>query len=192
MAKVRTPKKVIVLDLDGVTYDFQGTYCYLLKKHRGVKFPQGMSWWNEWNASDQFTTQEDRDWVWSKGLKLGLFRYGHIVRGAVDGIRELSMLGDIQVVTHRPERARRDTLAFLTYLDLPISGVTVTQGPKSKVAGDVYIDDGPHVVEELLSADKRVVVFDRPYNRDIESLKGNLRRAHNWEDVPRLVKELLT
>jgi 5'(3')-deoxyribonucleotidase len=163
---------------------------YLLTKHRGVKFPEGRAWWDTWNAPDQFTTQEDRNWAWSEGLKLGLFRYGHIVKGAVDGVRELAKLGDIQVVTHRPKQAARDTFAFLAYVDFPIAGVTVTQGPKSEVGCDVYIDDGPHVIEELESAGKEVVVFDRPYNRG--PWLSDATRAYTWDDVPRLVGEVLS
>lgn len=195
-------RPVIGLDLDGVVYDFQGTYKYLLETHRDVRFPGEVDrWWTTWNSPDEHTSQEDRDWVWSKGVKLGLFRHGHVVKGAIDGVRELSKLGDVHVVTHRPERAVRDTLAFLVYQDLPITGVTVTQGPKSEVGCDVYIDDGPHVVEELLTAGRSVVVFDRPYNRpealgmtdfdNPDPLGMYSRRALNWREVPPMVKELL-
>lgn len=190
----RTKRQVIGLDLDGVVYDFQGTYKYLLTQHRNVEFPEGLEWWDSWSSPDQYTTQEDRDWVWSKGVKdFGLFRYGHIVKGAIDGVRELAKLGDVHVVTHRPQRAVRDTLAFLAYVDLPITGVTVTQGPKSAVGCDVYIDDGPHVIEELMAAGKRAVVFDRPYNRypAVKDPQAPRLRAKTWADVPYCVKELL-
>lgn len=108
----------------------------------------------------------------------------------MDGVRELATHGDIQVVTHRPQRAVRDTLAFLAYADFPIVGVTVTQGPKSEVGCDVYIDDAPHVIEELESAGKEVVVFDRPYNRGL--WLPDATRAFTWDDVPRLVGEVLS
>lgn len=207
-SKQRTKKRpVIALDLDGVVYDFQGTYCYLMSTHRGVEFPGPMDeWWTDWNAPDTFTTQEDRDWIWSKGVgRFGLFKHGHVIKGAVDGVRELASHGDILVVTHRPQTAVRDTLAFLAYRDLPIVGVHVTQGPKSLVEADVFVDDGPHVIKDLCRAGRPVVVFDRPYNRDLLSgedeetqtaiftaaLDNTLKRAWGWNDVPVVVADVL-
>jgi 5'(3')-deoxyribonucleotidase len=67
--------------------------------------------------------------------------------------------------------------------------VLVTREPKSSFDLDVYIDDGPHVLEELTGAGKKAVIFDRPYNRGVPSTR-NLRRAMGWADVPAMVKEL--
>jgi 5'(3')-deoxyribonucleotidase len=181
----------IGLDLDGVVYDFQGTFRYLMETHRGVVFPgETDSWWSTWHSVNEFTEKADRDWAWTEGVEdHGLFRHGNVVRGAPDGVRELSKLGEVIVVTHRPATAARDTFAFIVGQGLPIDGVLVTREPKSSFDLDVYIDDGPHVLEELTDSGKKAVVFDRPYNRGVPSTR-NLRRAMGWADVPAMVKEL--
>lgn len=181
-------RRRIGLDLDGVTYDFQSTYVYLLEHYRDVDFPPGLDWWTTWDSADAFTTEADRAWVWTTGIDLGLFRYGHLKKGAIDGVAALAKLGDVEVVSHRPRAAVRDTLAFLTYTQLPLAGVHLltSEEPKSGIGCDVYIDDGPHVIEELQKAGKEVVVYSAPYNQESMGL-----RAYGWDDIPKLVEEAL-
>lgn len=179
----------IGLDLDGVVYNFTSSYIYLLSEYRDVKFPIGVEWIDNWNAMDRYTTEEDRAWLWTTGIELGLFRHGHLIKGAIDGVRKLDQLGDIEAVSHRPKAAVSDTLAFLSYCQLPLSGVHLltSEEPKSLVGCDVYVDDGPHVIEELQAAGMPIVIFDAPYNR---GLKGP--RAYCWQDVPALVRKELS
>lgn len=172
----------IGLDLDGVCYDFTGSYRYLLKKHRGVDFPAGDDWITDWYAMDRYMTAEDKKWLWSIGVReKGLFRYGKLKKGTIEGVQELSKLGRIEVITHRPEGAIRDTLAFLEYVDFPLAGVHIltNEEPKSSVGCDIYVDDGPHVIEEIQDAGKQIVIVDAPYNREIHRRKDTVR-AYGW------------
>jgi len=187
----------IGLDLDGVVYDWQRTYKYLLSEHRGVDFPDGLEWWDEWNAPDRYTTAEDRKWLWSEGVRLGLFRYGNLYRGAIDGIAALASFGDVEVVTHRPKQAVRDTCHFLAGLPDVFAGIHVltNQEPKSSVGCDVYVDDGPHVAQDIIAAGKRVVLVDRPWNRDAfpfnEPHPSRLVRAYDWPGIVATVRDLV-
>jgi hypothetical protein len=53
------------------------------------------------------------------------------------------------------------------------------------VQADAYVDDAPHNIAELRRAGNPVIVFDQPYNRDLDGL-----RARTWVDVEELVIEL--
>src|SRR5438093_1066807 len=83
--------------------------------------------------------------VTDHSIRLGLFRYGHVVRGAVKGVRELAEIGDVVAVTSRPQNAVEDTLAWLLFMKLPLSGVHIlSRGEKKssvRPTCDVYIDD---------------------------------------------------
>ncbi|MGZ7015477.1 MAG: 5' nucleotidase, NT5C type, partial [Acidimicrobiales bacterium] len=58
-------------------------------------------------------------------------------------------------------------------------------GQKPEVEADAYIDDAPHNVMALRAAGNTVIVFDQPYNRELDGL-----RARSWLDVEELVIEL--
>lgn len=53
---------------------------------------------------------------------------------------------------------------------------------KAEVGGDLYFDDAPHNISALRSAGFDAVVFDAPYNRDIDG-----PRVLNWDEAGKLV-----
>lgn len=184
-----TPR--IGVDLDGVVYDWQGAFVYLANKHLDAGLNTNLSWWKGWNAPDEHLTVEEQDWLWTVGIDLGLFRYGHHLKGSVDGLREIAEIGELHVVTHRPRAALQDTLRFISNLPDVFSGVhfLTNAEPKSSVGLDVYLDDGPHVIGEVLDAGAKGVVFDQPWNR--VGCAHFPHRAFGWDDVPERLKEAL-
>jgi len=59
-------------------------------------------------------------------------------------------------------------------------------GAKTDVGADAYIDDGPHNIESLRAAGRTAIVFEQPYNRDLDGL-----RARNWDEVEEIVYDLM-
>lgn len=185
----------IGVDLDGVVYDWQGAYTYLVNRHRGANLSTDLEWWDDWHAPDRYLTDDDLAWVWGEGVDLGLFRYGHVLKGAIDGLRDLAELGDVEVVTHRPREALRDTLYFVAGLPDVLSGVhfLTRAEPKSSVGCDVYVDDAPHVALELWTEARPCVLFDQPWNRHLPAAddRSLITRAYGWAQVPDLVTTAL-
>lgn len=167
----------IAVDLDGVVYDWGGTVNYLIRKHHGIDLEPA----THWDYVEQNVPAHVWQWLWSDGVTLGLFRYGHHLKGSVDGLRALAEVGALEVVTHRPRAALQDTLRFVANLPDVFDGVhfLTSQEPKSLVGCDVYLDDAPHVVEEVTRAGKRAVLFSQPWNADT---RGHVR-ANGWDDV---------
>ncbi len=54
------------------------------------------------------------------------------------------------------------------------------------MGADAYIDDGPHNIEGLRAAGRTAIVFEQPYNRDLDGL-----RARNWDEVEEIVYDLM-
>jgi hypothetical protein len=187
----------IALDLDGVVYDWGGTVRYLIEQHHGIVLEESTHWTY---VQDNVPPHVWR-WLWKEGVEEhGLFRYGKLYKGAIDGIKTLAGLGKLEVVTHRPRSALKDTLRFVENLPDVFHGVHILteQQPKSSVGCDVYIDDNPAVFDDVLAAGKRAVVVDRLWNEALPggisfnaALDGNLVRAYGWDDVPVKVAGLI-
>lgn len=184
----------IAVDLDGVVYDWEGTARYLLERHFGY----GLDVSDSWGYLPSTVTKEHWRWLWEDGVKVhGLFRYGNLQRGAVDGLLALEKYGRLEVVTHRPRSAVQDTLRFVANLPDVFEGVHILSDgqPKSSVGADIYIDDGPHVIEDVLGAGLGVVIFDQPWNRlfvpPVSGQRSVPWRAKGWAEVPLCVDGLL-
>lgn len=174
----------IAVDLDGVVYDWEGTVRYLIAKHWDISLPVSTSW----DSIEQSVSPVVWRWLWTDGIDLGLFRYGHHLKGSVDGLRELAQIGTLEVVTHRPRSALQDTLRFIANLPDVFSGVhfLTEQQPKSSVGCDVYLDDAAHVIKQVTSAGAMAVIFSQPWNQDLPVAIA--RRAKNWDAVPNAVE----
>lgn len=182
------PDLRIMVDLDGVCYDWDSTARFLLNHHFGYVFgPETLSWYFLRDA----VAPEHWAWLWSEGVSLGLFRHGHLYRGTAEALDNLAGLGRLVVVTHRPESATRDTLAWIAYHELPVSEIHLltSETPKSRVQPwcDVCVDDSPTVVEDLAAhTPSLVLVWDRPWNQGVTSGE----RVYSWLDVIRRVRKL--
>jgi 5'(3')-deoxyribonucleotidase len=184
----------IAVDLDGVCYEWQRTYRYMMREYRGIDMPPIEEFWTYWNAPDQFTTKQDRDWIWSKGVELGLFRYGHMVKGARIGLQALASAGHkLEVVTHRPANATTDTLDWVSlyFKDIPLNGFKMlTNGESKNVStADVLIDDKMENINDWCESDRPAVLFDQPWNHQyIPPLFAHT--ALDWPDVVKAVKDI--
>jgi hypothetical protein len=174
----------IAVDLDGVVYDWTGTVKYLVRKHHGVMLGE----WTDWDYGERNMPPEVWRWLWTDGIDLGLFRYGHHLKGSVDGLRALAEVGDLEVVTHRPRAGLQDTLRFIANLPDVFSGVhfLTHAEPKSIIGCDVYLDDASHVAQDVTDAGFLAVVFDQPWNRHVRMV-----RANGWDDVVPAVRAAL-
>lgn len=178
------------LDLDGVVYNWVDTYRFLMRQYRGKALPKPRSW----DGLDTSVTQEDRDWLWSDGVrKHGLFRYGHIYKGSVWGLEELSKLTDIIVITHRPANAIDDTLEWLSFMRLPAQEVNflAEDEPKWTVECDLYLDDAPHNIKGFREHRPRALamLWARPWNSDYQAEADTVVRS--WREVVTLTRAFI-
>ena len=181
----------IGLDLDGVCYEWQRTYMYMLRAYRGYSrdLMSDIESWTHWNWHKENVSKQDNDWMWSEGIRLGLFRYGHLYPGTVKAVNELSSLGDVVVITSRPKRAAQDTFDWISYNKLPVQEVHITNGGNKsdiKPVCDVYIDDGPHVIDDLIdNTPSAALLWDRPWNRTPSRCTA---RVSTWDEVLNFVE----
>lgn len=183
---------VLGVDLDGVCADYT----------IGFRSVAAM----EWDVPEEsLTTEVSWDFAeWGldreKFLKLHrssvqdhrMFRDMPAIDGASDSLWRISDGGVwIRIVTHRlvtnwgHATIVSDTVEWLDLRSIPYRDICFL-GRKPEVQADAYIEDAPHNIEALRAAGNTVIVFDQPYNRQIEGL-----RATNWAEVEAIVADLV-
>lgn len=183
----------IGVDLDGVVYQWSKTARYMLKNilpdspytKDGPLGTESLYW----SYIPDNVSKEHWTWLWTEGVRLGLFRHGDMYSGSSKALRELAGLGELVAITHRPESAREDTLAWIAYNRLPFNHIHILTKQESKAgipACDFYIDDKPENCVEL-AAFGQVAIPDRPWNQGAV-LPTSVVRVFSWGDFISLVK----
>jgi len=175
------------IDLDGVCYQWDKTARYMLREvlpDSQYKSPVGplSQESQDWDYIERHVSKEDWQWLWTEGVRLGLFRHGHLYPGTIKYLHALASLGELIVITHRPKSAVEDTLAWLVYQQLPLSGIHIltNQEPKTSVKCDVYIDDKLENVIALATTGARVYLMDRPWNYGLTP--AGVVRVFGWKN----------
>lgn len=88
------------------------------------------------------------------------------------------------VINGQNTKVISDTGLWLDKHNVPYDDIMFTSS-KVNVLADVYIDDGYHNILPLREAGRKVITFDRTYNREIPG-----PRAHNWNEAYKLISEM--
>lgn len=183
---------VLGVDLDGVCGDHSEAFRQVVASERGVDpatLPEQRSWnYHDWGLDDEEFERLHRLAV----LEHRMFRTMPVIPGCAEALWRLSDAGVwIRLITHRLYAnwghaiAVGDTVAWLDEHGIPYRDLCFL-GQKPQVEADVYIDDAPHNVLALRETGAEVIVFDQPYNRELEGL-----RAHSWAEAECLVLDLM-
>jgi len=182
---------ILGVDLDGVVADHTRRFREIFAGLRGVdpeSLPLERSWdFREWGLDDELYSHYHRIAV----MEHDMFRTMPLIEGAADALWRLSDAGIwIRIITHRlyvnwgHAQVVSDTVTWLDEARVPYRDLCFL-GNKPDVGADVYIDDAPHNVEALRAAGNTVIVFDQPYNKDLDG-----PRVTSWDQVEDLVLEL--
>jgi len=182
---------ILGVDLDGVCGDYTTAFRTVVAADRGVdpaSLGDARSWdFAEWGVDGP----EEFDRLHrSAVLEHRMFRDMPPMEGVAESLWRLSDAGVwIRIITHRlcvnwgHAVAVADTVAWLDATGIPYRDICFL-GAKPEVEADCYVDDASHNVIALREAGNHVIVFDAPYNRDVDG-----PRASTWTEVEDLVKE---
>lgn len=190
----------IGVDIDGVMYMWEKTARYMLREilpnsPYTKDGPLGEVS-NGWDFIQNNVAPEHWKWLWKEGVQLGLFRHGHLYPGTIKAIRQLAELGEVVAITHRPKAAVHDTLAWLAYQNLPLSGLHIltNQEPKSTVRPecDIYIDDKvENCIDLYANTDARAVYLMGRYWNLNGCGNFPITRVEDWQQFIDQVEELV-
>ena len=179
---------VLGVDLDGVCGDYTAAFRRIVADERGVD-PGTLGDSRSWTFAEWGLTPDDFDRLHRLAvLERGMFRTMPVMDGAAEVLWRLSDAGVwIRIITHRlwvnwgHAVAVADTVTWLDANAIPYRDICFL-GAKPEVEADCYVDDAAHNVVALREAGNHVIVFDQPYNRELDG-----PRAGSWNEVEVLV-----
>lgn len=158
------------IDLDGVVADFTKGWIEFYNRDFGTGLtPEQVDTWDGLPAITHFENM-DAFWRWSSDLDgRSLFFHLDAFPGAVDALHQLDAEGhEIVILTVKPSFAVADTHEWIAAHGIPTSEIHILED-KWRIDCDVYLDDGPHVLFDLVAhrPDRLICRYVRPWNRPL-------------------------
>jgi 5'(3')-deoxyribonucleotidase len=173
------------IDLDGVVADFNTGWMTRYNAEHGTHLtPDQVTHWGAMIPLTHFASMTDF-WRWARnGDGPGLFRHLPLLPGARSTLKRLSRHHQIVIITTKPRWANAETFSWIGDNDIPTREVHII-GRKWLVDCDIYLDDGPHNLEGLVThrPDSVVCRFIQPWNYPIPGVVD----IDSWETFEYLV-----
>ena len=156
------------IDLDGVVADFNAGWMRLHAEEFGSDLrPEMVTGWNGLHALGGFGDM-DAFWAWAQATpaRPSVFRHLELFPGAAETLTGFVEAGhEIVILTAKPRWAVPDTLRWLADHEIPTSEIHIVHD-KHLIACDVYLDDAPTVLENLVVQRPSALVcrMVRPWN----------------------------
>lgn len=181
----------VSVDIDDVVIDFTGGWQPIYENYFGIEVDGPVDHWDVC----QFTHFNDKAEFFSWWERID----GWSQLGWVPGAR-----GALDLLSTRPgggllfATARSSDLGVAAARRLggrwaggeglyPQAAVHTHLGDKTTIKAGIHIDDAPYVAEQFVAAGKPMILFDQPWNQDVDdALKtphSPIVRARNWADV---------
>lgn len=177
------------IDMDGVVADFNGGWMDAFNAERGTSLhPDLVDGWDVLPTLTGFTDMS-AFWDWARDLGAGhsVFRHLSPFPGAIQTLQRLVATGhDVVIITAKPDWSIPDTLSWLGDHRIQAHEVHFAFD-KWKIDCDVYVDDAPHVLEDLVRhrPSRRILRFVRSWNRPLEGTTS----VRSWDDVEQAVSK---
>lgn len=175
------------IDLDGVVADFNTGWMQLHAQEFGSDLHPDMV--DSWDCLHRIGGFDDMRAFWSwagpQEHRRSIFRHLEPYPTAVDSLRQLSSAGHrVVIVTTKPHWAHTDTFRWLADNEIPTTEVHMSER-KYEVDCDVYLDDAPYVLEQLVEHRPAAAIcrFVRPWNRPIDGTHD----VESWSEFLELV-----
>lgn len=138
-----------------------------------------------WDWIKDSVRPEDWKWLWCEGMKES-YRDALPYMGAVKFTKDLRKLGDVVILTSRPEGSWTETIEWWNYwVGYTPAGYNFFRNGKDKhnVDCDVYIDDNVDYALNLKYNHyfSQVLLFDRAWNQDYR--ESDLIRVASYEEA---------
>lgn len=175
------------IDLDGVVADFNTGWVGRYNREFGASLTSDMV--DSWDAMGDITHFETLAGFWSwaeNGDDASIFRHLPPYPDAVETLHRLSANHHIVIISAKFDWAVHDTFAWIADNRLPTREVHITYA-KWRVPCDVYLDDSPHQINELVNKRPEAVVcrFVRPWNDEV----FGVRDVATWDEFESLVDQ---
>lgn len=182
-------KMTVALDVDGVVADFIGAIAGFLSSAAGMRVDE-----STFSSTDVFSclrhpTLNVKELLLEEMSRPGFVSEMKPYDGAIDGFKRLSELADVFFVTDPFKDSQtwghERTLWLMRTFDVSRDSV-VLASDKSRVAGDILIDDSPSNVRQWTKTGRNSLLWSRNYNK-VDGV--GLQRVKSWQEVIPVVSE---
>lgn len=180
----------IYVDIDNIVADFEGAFRRFVNRKKGRCLKQ-----SDINEFDFFKcfgiSKEEEAAIHREFILRNGYRKLKSVKGSIKGIRKLESIGDVFLITARPEALRNITLEWLEHKGIRIREDHIIFS-KNKADDrhdiDVIIEDKWEDSIDLAGKGCEVILLDYPWNRKRRAdgnilLQSNIRRVYSWKDI---------
>jgi uncharacterized HAD superfamily protein len=192
---------ILSVDADGCLRNFISSIITTFRKHiPNVKIDvlnnertntQDFAFYNITKSFPKMSPDDvNRFWIYDHHadvmLKAPAYEY------ATEAINRLRAIGyPIWIVTDQAtEDLLRDTVKWLKIHKIRYEKLYCT-AEKEKIDCQIYIEDKPSTIENIIRAGKKVIVFDHIYNRDLpKDIKNKVVRVKNWREIVDILEDL--
>ncbi len=125
------------------------------------------------------------------------FKNVGVIEGATEVVQALKQNHELVIVTARPEDLRSKTEAWISthfpglFSDIHIANRFSKSGPSTTKAElcekhevDMLIDDNLEYALECVTPQRKILLFNNPWNQHPE-LPIGITRVHSWEEIPK-------
>ncbi len=191
--RVGSGRRVVDIDLDGVCANYVDGLRRFVATERKLD-PNSLPEPDTYNIAKAtgwpFTDVADFLATHRRAVENHLYLNLEPYPGVAEAFRELDDEHfHIRVVTHRlilsglHQQVVTETASWLEENGLLYMSLCFV-GPKDTMRASVHVEDSPSNITSLRDVGEHVIVFDQPYNRDIDG-----PRAHSWSEVVQIIKQ---
>ncbi len=178
----------IGLDLDGVVCDWQQAALDIMEE-RGYPH-MSVDDWIYWDWLKDQVKPKDWKWLWDEGVRLS-YQLALPYPGAVLFAHKLKKLGNLVILTSRPEGAWRDTIDWwYGHMHFSPDGFNFFKKGDEKgiIPCDYLIEDNNIYAMSYMdhNPNATVILLERPWNN--QGPDSELIRASTYEDVLNVIR----
>lgn len=184
-------KLKIAVDLDGVLAESMQVWCEKANKEFNLSLRiEDLDSWSSWKkfgvSKDDFYRILDESWDDWKDIPPTEPRLA-------SKVARIAKFGDLDIVTGRSKRTEEAARKWVERAKVRYSRFVRVAGWRDKIVldYDVYVDDAPDLMPLVSKSPMRwAILYNRPWNRSLAPMTKVLR-AENWEQVPKLLQQIV-
>lgn len=192
-------KLKIAVDVDNVILDIIGKFIERYNQTNGtsVKFDD----WDNWDYHQKLGMSDEIAYSWFRDIQANAMEMEALDWRIASYLEKMNEYFVVDIVSARPRHSLPALIKKLSSLGIEKNShyrkiVTVPTHPKDakiRCNYDIYLDDNPNLARSLNEKNgKKILLYDQPWNRQIECNK-NVYRVKNWkESYERLIKLVAT
>jgi len=179
----------IALDLDGVLADTMKLWLRLWNRRTGQKLSyEDLTEWDFWRnleiSEAEFMEIMNEAWRMWKSLP-------PTEPNLSEKVSRLKELGRIDIVTARPRETEKYALRWLDEQGILYDSYVWIRSSriKAKLDYDVFIDDSPLIVDGCIMRKKILLLYDRPWNKNVPESRL-VYRIKSLDEAYAILKEV--